>query len=151
MKGITAPPRVIRLCAIDTARSTIKPRPQKRTVSANPCSVFTNVPFATLSHKRAHLCWRTDALPVNWHPIWNGERVCATSGVQRRRDNQRRTDEATCLKRNPHGPQQNCLRPSVHQQNAREKTPFHAHDANNHTMDTPGTYNQQKLRWHALT
>ena len=61
VKGITAPPRVIRLCAIDTARSTIKPRPQKRTVSANPCSVFTNVPFATLSHKMcppvlAHRC-----------------------------------------------------------------------------------------------
>ena len=91
-----APPRVVRLYAVDTARSTIKPRPQKRTVSANPCSVFTNVSFATLSHRRAHLCWRKDALPVNWHPIWNGERVCATSGVQRRRDNQRRTDEATC-------------------------------------------------------
>ena len=110
VKGTNAPPRVVRLCSIDTARSTIKPRPQKRTVSANPCSVFTNVPFATLSHRRAHLCWRRDALPVNWHPIWNGERVCATSGVQRRRDNQRRTDEATCLKRKPHGPQPNCRR-----------------------------------------
>ena len=125
--------------------------PQKRTVSANPCSVFTNVPFATLSHRRAHLCWRRHALPVNWHPIWNGERVCATSGVQRRRDNQRRTDEATCLKRKPHGPQPNCRRPSVHQQNAREKTPVHAHGANNHTMDTTGTYNEIKMRWHALT
>ena len=94
--GINARPRVIRLYAVDTARSTIKPRPQKRTVSANPCSVFTNMPFATLSHKRAHLYWRTDALPMNWHPIWNGERVCATNGIQRRRDNQRKTDEATC-------------------------------------------------------
>ena len=41
--------------------------------------------------------------------------------------------------------------PSVHQQNARWKTPVHAHDANNHTMDTTGTCHPQKLRWHALT
>ena len=31
------------------------------------------------------------------------------------------------------------------------KKPFHAHDANNHTMDTTGTCNPQKLRWYALT
>ena len=53
--------------------------------------------------------------------------------------------------RENHGPQPNCRRPSVHQQNAREKTPVHAHGANNHTMDTTGTYNPLKLRWHALT
>ena len=53
--------------------------------------------------------------------------------------------------RENHGPQPNCRRPSVHQQNAREKTPVHAHGANNHTMDTTDTYNPLKLRWHALT
>ena len=47
--------------------------------------------------------------------------------------------------RENHGPQPNCRRPSVHQQNAREKTPVHAHGANNHTMDTTGTYNPLKL------
>ena len=108
--GINARPRVIWLYAVDTARSTIKPRPQKRTVSANPCSVFTNMPFATLSHRRAHLCWRKGALPMNCRPTWKGERVCATNGIQRRRDNQRRTDEATCLKVKPHSPQSNCRR-----------------------------------------
>ena len=41
--------------------------------------------------------------------------------------------------------------PSVHQQNARWKTPVHAHGASNHTMDTTGTCHPQKLRWHALT
>ena len=40
--------------------------------------------------------------------------------------------------------------PSVHQQNARWKTPIHAHGASNHTMDTTGTCHPQKLRWHAL-
>ena len=37
MKGITAPPRMIRLCPVGKARSTVKPRRRKRTVSANPC------------------------------------------------------------------------------------------------------------------
>ena len=97
MKGINAPPRMMRLWPVDTARSTVKPRPRKRTVSANPCSVFTNMPLATLGHKRAHLCWRKDALPMTWRPIWNGERVCATNGS----DNQRRTNEVTCAKRKP--------------------------------------------------
>ena len=41
--------------------------------------------------------------------------------------------------------------PSVHQLNARWKTPVHAHGASNHTMDTNGTCHPQKLRWHALT
>ena len=41
--------------------------------------------------------------------------------------------------------------PSVHQQNARWKTPAHAHGASNHTMDTTGTCHPQKLRWRALT
>ena len=40
--------------------------------------------------------------------------------------------------------------PSVHQQNARWKTPIHAHGASNRTMDTTGTCHPQKLRWHAL-
>ena len=65
---------------------------------------------ATLNHRRAHLCWRKGALPMHCRPTWNGERVCATNGIQRRRDNQRKTDEATCLKRKPHGPQSNCRR-----------------------------------------
>ena len=39
----------------------------------------------------------------------------------------------------------------VSHQNAQWKTPIHAHDANNHTMDTTGTCHPQKLRWHALT
>ena len=139
------PPRVVRFFAVDTARSTIKPRSQKRTVSANPCGVFTNVPFATLSHRRAHLCWRRDALPVNWHLIWNGERVCATSGVQRRRDNQRRTDEATCTGKPRPAIKLSTLQVYINQ------APLHAHGASNHTMDTTGTYNPLKLRWHALT
>ena len=88
---------------------------------------------------------------MNWRPIWNGERVCATNGIQWRRHNQRRTNEATCAWRKPHGPRSNCRRPSVHQQNARQKTPVHAHDANNHTMNTTGTCNPQKLRWHEFT
>ena len=99
VKGITAPPRMTRLCPVVLARSTIKPRPRKRTVSANPCSVFTNMPLTTLGHKRAHLCWRKSALPMTQRPIWNGERVCATNGFQRRCDNQRRTNEVTCQKR----------------------------------------------------
>ena len=37
--------------------------------------------------------------------------------------------------------------PSVHKQNAREKTPVHAHGANNHTMNTTDTCNPLKLRW----
>ena len=41
--------------------------------------------------------------------------------------------------------------PSVHQQNARRKTPIHAHGADNHTMDTTGTCNPEKLGWQALT
>ena len=41
--------------------------------------------------------------------------------------------------------------PSVRQLNARWKTPVHAHGASNHTMDTTGTCNPQKLRWYALT
>ena len=101
VNGITAPERIIRLCPVVLARSTIKPRPRKRTVSANPCSVFTNMPLATLSHKRAHLCWRKDALPMTQRPIWNGEPVCATNGFQRRCDNQRKMNEVTCAKRKP--------------------------------------------------
>ena len=99
------------------------------------------------SHRRAHLCWRKGALPMNCRPTWIGERVCATNGIQRRRDNQRKTDEATCLKGKPHSPQSNCPRSKW----CINKTPFHAHDANNHTMDTTGTCNPQKLRWYALT
>ena len=99
MKGITAPPRIIRLCPVVLARSSIKPRPRKRTVSANLRSVFTNMPLTTLSHKRAHLCWRKDALPVTQRPIWNGERVCATNGFQRRCDNQRRRSHAEKTRR----------------------------------------------------
>ena len=41
--------------------------------------------------------------------------------------------------------------PSVHQLNARWKTPAHAHGASNHTMDTTGTCHPQTFRWHALT
>ena len=99
MKGITAPPRMMRLWPVDTARSTVKPRPRKRTVSANPCSVFTNMPLTTLVTKRAHLCWRKDALPMTQRPIWNGERVCATCGIQRRRDNKRRRSHAEKTRR----------------------------------------------------
>ena len=88
---------------------------------------------------------------MNWRPIWNGERVCATNGIQWRRHNQRRTNEATCAWRKPHGPHSNCRRPSVHQLKARQKTPVHAHDANNHTMNTTGTCNPQKLRCHEFT
>ena len=40
---------------------------------------------------------------------------------------------------------------SVHQLNARWKTPVHAHGASNNTIDTTGTCHRQKLRWHALT
>ena len=88
---------------------------------------------------------------MNWRPIWNGERVCATNGIQWRRHDHRRTNEATRAWRKPHGPQSNCRRPSVHQQNARQKTPDHAHDANNHTMNTTATCNPQGLRQHAFT
>ena len=46
---------------------------------------------------------------MNWRPIWNGERVCATNGIQRRRDKERRTNEVTCASREPR-PQSNCRR-----------------------------------------
>ena len=43
-----------------------------------------------------------------------------------------------------HGRNQTVDAPSVHQQNARQKTLVHAHDANNHTMDATGTCHPEK-------
>ena len=78
VKGITAPPRMIRLGPVVTAQSTIKPRPRNRTVSANPCIV----PMATSHHECAHPCRLTDDANMSLHPIWNGERAPSTRDVK---------------------------------------------------------------------
>ena len=73
---------MIRLSPVVTARSTVKPRPRNRTVSANPCIVPTSMPLATTSQQCAHPCWLADAAKKVLHPIWNGERESSTNDVK---------------------------------------------------------------------
>ena len=151
MKGITAPPRVIQLWPVDTARSTVKPHPRNRTVSANPCSVFTNMPLGDTQSQTCPPVLAQKCAPHDLASDLERRSRCAPPAVSRRRcDNQRRT--VTCAEEiNQAARNQTVDAPSVHQQNARWKTPVHAHGANNHTMDTTGPCHPQKLRWHALT
>ena len=147
MKGITAPPRMMQLWPVDTARSTVKPHPRNRTVSANPCSVFTNMPLTTLSHKRAHLCWRKSALPMTLSVRFGTANRCAPPTVSRDAATTREGRMRSHARRDKHTARNQTVdAPSVHQQNARWKTPVHAHGASNHTMDTTGTCHPQKLR-----
>ena len=146
MTGITAPPRMTRLCPVVLARSTIKPRPRKRTVSANPCSVFTNMPLTTLSHKTcppvlAHRC-----APNEMGVRFGTANGCAPPAVSRDAATTREGRLRSYARRDKHTARNQTVdAPSVHQQNARWKTPVHAHGASNHTMDTTDTCHQQKL------
>ena len=83
VKGITAPPRMTRLWPVDIARSTIKPRPRNRTVSANPCSVFSQqCRWRQTNLECVYPWWLADAANMGVHPICHGERVSSTNNGQ---------------------------------------------------------------------
>ena len=141
VKGITAPPRMMRLWPVDTARSTVRCH-RICAVCSQTCPQLHSVT------KRAHLCWRTDALPMNL-----ASELERRTGVRHQRypEAPRQPEKAVTCGENQAARNQTVDAPSVHQQNARKKTPVHAHDASNHTMDTTGACHPLKLRWHALT
>ena len=98
--------------------------------------------------KRAHLYWRTDALPMKL-----ASDLERRTGVRHQRypEAPRQPEKAVTCGENQAARNQTVDAPSVHQLNARWKTPVHAHGASNHTMDTNGTCHPQKMRWYALT
>ena len=153
MKGTHALPRVVRLSAVDTARSTIKPRPPKTDGVNESVQCVHEHALADTQSQRCPpvLAWRCAPcyLASDLERRTGVRNPAVSRGAATTREGRMKPHA-----RENHGPQPNCRRPSVHQQNAREKTPVHAHGANNHTMDTmdtTGTYNPLKLRWHALT
>ena len=113
------------------------------------CAVCSRTcPWRHSVTKHAHLYWRTDALPMKL--AFDLER---RTGVHHLRypEAPRQPEKAVTCGENQAARNQTVDAPSVHELNARWKTPVHAHSASNHTMDTTGTCHPQKLRWHALT